>query len=164
MNADKELKDSDINSSSPVVYIVALVLVIGLVTASAARAQQDVPALVVGFSGPTPMAFDQIYQAEAAGIVSATLSYNGQPRGSICGHVGPDRQSLNPDNRATAAVMLASASIQCRLGDGCAPAGIYVPESSMSMPVSEGQFWTVAGCGGSGASRVYFHSLTVELR
>ena len=146
--------------------VVAWAFLIGMLAASTARAQEAVPEIVVGFSGPVPLAFDQVYEADAAGIVSATLSYTGAGalRGAICGYVGSDRESLQPDKRATSATMLASASIQCRHNGGCAPRGVYLPNASMSMPISGGQFWTVVSCGGNGDARVYFHRLTIGLR
>ena len=163
MNAKKWFKNFDLDLSSVGGCIVALGFLVGMVAVP--TAQQAVPELVVGLSGPMPMAFDQVYEAEAAGIVSATLNYNGNQRGAVCGYVGSDRQTLHPNNRATSAVMLAVASIQCRNNGGCGPdAGVYIPASSMSMPVSEGQFWTITDCGGAGDSRVYFHSLTIETR
>ena len=123
----------------------------------------------VDYEPPKAMAFDQVHVAETAGMVSATLDYArlGSVRAewaSACGYVGPDRESLSEDNRAALATMLASASMQCRAGEGCGPSGSYLPFAGMSMPVQRGQSWIVTGCSGAAeeVTRVYFHALTAR--
>lgn len=124
--------------------------------------------LVVGFADAQWKPFDQVQEAEASGIVSATLNYDLRidrdlrRRFIACGFVAESRDDLRPENRADSAVMLASASIQC--SGGCSPEGVYIPYASMSMPVSVGQFWIVTECsGGSADVNVRFHPLALSV-
>ena len=121
----------------------------------------------IGFGPPQRMIFDVAHRAPSAGLVSATLDFSRvglrTARASACGYVGPSADSLSSENRTDMATLLTTTSMQCRVGAGCGPAGVYIPLAGLSMPVQEDQWWIVADCGGDAAeaTEVYFHELTV---
>jgi len=102
---------------------------------------------------------NEVYQAAAAGIVSATLDTTSARQGAICGFTAASRESLNLANRARSATMRAAASIEYRNG-------VYVPLAAISMPVGTGQYWVVAGCSGNAGTEeavtIYFYSLQLR--
>ena len=119
----------------------------------------------IDFGSPVSVAFDEPQEASSAGFVSATLEFSRvgtqTARAIACGYVGPTRDSLSPGNRTSLATLLATSSMQCRDGSGCGPAGVYIPNAGLSMPVQAGQWWIVTGCGGAAeqATRVFYHEL-----
>ena len=162
-----------IRGAAMTVVVVELLLIMALQFATINQ-RLDAPVRAadvrVDFGPPVPMAFDEPREASSAGFVSATLEFSrvGTSTASAiaCGYVGPTRDSLRPSNRISLATLLATSSMQCRVGSGCGPDGVYVPNSGLSMPVQAGQWWIVTSCGGAAeqATRVFFHELlTVAL-
>lgn len=95
-------------------------------------------------------AIGEISQANTAGIVTATLqSEGGSTNGIICGYVGMSRST--PTLRV-------AASMEYRNS-------VYMPFSSLTMPVHAGEFWQVRACSGNVESTaITWHPLIVKVR
>lgn len=123
------------------------------------RIEARIDGMQADFGSAEEKNVNEVYQAAAAGIVSATLDTTSARQGAICGFTAASRESLNLANRARSATMRAAASIEYRNG-------VYVPLAAISMPVGTGQYWVVAGCSGNAVTEeavtIYFYSLQLR--